>query len=232
MSCYPRPIREIHVVELTTRCNLRCKYCPSPQKLRPHEDMAWETYEQTLRFIKKLCDAGTQGEVALTGIGEPTLHPRFVEAVAALREALGPERQITISTNGLLFTEALAIALKPYAPQVFVSLHRPERAGLAVEIAIKHGILAGANASAATSAMDWAGQVKWFNSHPPAHCEYLYAGWAVVLVDGRVTMCCVDATGEGSVGTVWDVPVMLQMAPFGLCKKCSFSVPTKLKEVV
>lgn len=229
MSCYPRPIREIHVVELTTRCNLRCRYCPSPRKLRPHEDMAWETFEQTRRFIKRLCDAGTQGEVALTGIGEPTMHPRFVEAVAAMRETIGPNRTLTISTNGLLFTEDLALAIKPFKPSIFVSLHRPEKAGIAVEIAGKHGILAGANASAATSAMDWAGQVKWFNSHPPAHCEYLYAGWAVVLVDGRVTMCCVDADGSGSVGTVWNVPVMLQMAPFGLCSKCSFSVPKGLK---
>lgn len=229
MSVYPRPIREIHVVELTTRCNLRCKYCPSPLKLRPHEDMAWETYEQTLTFIKKLCDAGTQGEVALTGIGEPTLYPRLVEAVARLRETIGPDRQLTLSTNGLLFTEELALAIKPYCPHVFVSLHRPERAGLAVEIAMKHGMLAGANASAAISAMDWAGQVKWFNSHAPTACEYLLAGWAVVLYDGRVTMCCVDGTGEGSVGTVWDVPVMLQMKPFGLCAKCSFVVPKELK---
>ena len=193
--------------------------------------MAWETYEQTLKFIKKLCDAGTQGEVALTGIGEPTLHPRFAEAVARLREALGPDRQLTISTNGLLFTEAVALAIKPYCPHVFVSLHRPEKAGPAVELAMKHGMLAGANASAAVSAMDWAGQVRWFNSHPASDCEYLRAGWAVALVDGRVTMCCVDADGSGSVGTVWDVPVMLQMAPFGLCAKCSFRVPRKLKEV-
>src|SRR3990167_8285627 len=224
-SPYPRPIREIHIIELTTRCNLRCRYCPSPKKLRPHEDMKWETFEQSLRFITKLCDFHTQGEVALTGIGEPTLYPRLVEAVAKLREVVGPQRQITISTNGLLFTEELAVALLPYNPRVFVSLHRPEKAGLAVEIAKRRGLLAGVTASAATSAMDWAGQVKWYNSHPPAVCDYLRIGWAVVLVDGRITQCCVDADGSGVSGTVWDEPPDVPMRPFGLCKTCSFTVP-------
>ena len=225
-SPYPRPIREIHVLELTTRCNLRCRYCPSPQKLRPHEDMAWETFEQSLRFIKKLCDIGTQGEVALTGIGEPTLHPRFVDAMAALRQTLGPHRQITVSTNGIIFPEELAVEMKKHDVKLYVSLHRPERAGLAVEIAKRHGILVGVNNSAAISAMYWAGQVKWYNSHPqPAWCDYLRLGWAVILVDGRVTQCCVDATGEGVTGTVWQEPKDVPMKPFGLCAKCSFTVP-------
>lgn len=225
---YPRPIREVHIIELTTRCNLRCRYCPSPQKLRPHEDMCWETFQQSLRFIQKLIDAGTQGEVALTGIGEPTMYPRFIEAVAELRRVIGPARQLTISTNGLLFDDALARELKPYRPYVFVSLHRPEKAGIAVEAAKRHGMLAGVNASAATSAMDWAGQVKWYNSHPPAACDYLKLGWAVVLVDGRVTQCCVDADGSGVTGTVWDEPAAVPMKPFALCSKCSFSVPLEV----
>ena len=227
---YPRPIREVHIIELTTRCNLRCRYCPSPQKLRPHEDMAWDTFEQTLRFIGKLCAAGTQGEVALTGIGEPTLHPRFLEAVAALRTLLGDQRQITISTNGLLFDDAMAAALVPFHPAVFVSLHRPEKAGPAVEVARRHGLLAGTNASAATSAMDWAGQVQWYNSHPPAACEYLRAGWACVLCNGDITQCCVDADGGGVTGTVWDDPILVPMKPFELCERCSFRVPSVLKE--
>lgn len=238
-SVYPRPIREIHLIELTTRCNLRCKYCPSP-KLdvpreagghgRPKVDMEWAVFEQTLRFIEKLLAAGTQGEVALTGIGEPTLHPRLVDAVAALRALLGPARPVTVSTNGLLFTEELAAALQPYAPWVFVSLHRPERAGAAVEVAKKYGILKGVNAGAAVSAMDWAQQVKWFNSHPPADCEYLRAGWAAVLVDGRITQCCVDADGSGVTGTVWDEPAAVPMRPWELCQRCSFAVPRQLKE--
>lgn len=225
---YPRQIREVHIIELTTRCNLRCRYCPSPQRPRPHEDMRWEVFEQSLRFVQKLITAGTQGEVALTGIGEPTLHPRFVDAVAALRGVLGPARQLTIATNGLLFTDELARAIKPYRPYVFVSLHRPEKAGPAVEVAKRHGMLAGVNGSFATSAMDWAGQVKWFNSHPPAVCDYLRLGWAVVLVDGRVTQCCVDADGSGVTGSVWDVPSAVPMQPFPLCARCSFAIPTEV----
>lgn len=222
---YPRPVREVHQIELTTRCNLRCRYCPSPQKLRAHEDMTWETFEAALALVAFYVQQGTQGELSLTGIGESLLHPRFVEAVARSRETIGPHRDLVVTTNGLGLTDTLCAALSPHKPKVFVSLHRPEKAGPAVEAAKRAGIFAGANPAPSISAFNWAGQVRWHVSAPRTVCEYLRLGWVVVLVDGSVTTCCLDATGAGVVGTVRDDPDTLRLAPYGLCAGCHMEVP-------
>ncbi len=225
MNLYPRPVRDIHQIELTTRCNLRCRYCPSPQKLRPHEDMAWDTFEAALDMVKFFVRQGTQTELSLTGIGESLMHPRFFEAVAAARAVIGPQRKLVVTTNGILLDDKACEVLKEFRPAVFISLHRPEKAGLAVEATKRAGIFAGANPAPSVSAFDWAGQVKWFVSAPRTLCDYLRQGWGVVLVDGRVTTCCLDATGGGTFGTVWDNPETLRMSPWKLCDGCHMEVP-------
>lgn len=230
---YPRPVRDIHQIELTTRCNLKCKYCPHHPKLpREMVDMEWQTFERTLSVVSFFCAQGTQTELSLTGIGESLLHPRFVEMVAESRAVIGPHRPLTVTTNGLLLTEEMCAALAPFRPQVFVSLHRPEKAAFAVEWAKKHGILAGINNSFATSSFDWAGyQKNWtpIRSAPKIKCEYLRAGWGVVLVDGRVATCCLDADGSSVVGDVWQDPATLSLKPWGDdakgCKACHMEIP-------
>lgn len=192
--------------------------------------MAWETFEQALRLVKHYCSAGSQGELALTGIGEALMHERFVDMVAAARKVMGPTRPLTFSTNGLLLDDALCEKLKPYYPAIYVSLHRPEKAGPAIEAAKRAGLLAGVNAAAATSSFDWAGQLKWQVSAPRIPCEYLRVGWATVHVDGHVVTCCLDASGASSVGTVWDDPKTLMIKPWedgrgGGCSACHMSVP-------
>lgn len=222
---YPRPVRDVHQIELTTRCNLKCRYCPSPQKLRPHEDMKWDTFKAALDVVRFFVRQGTQTELSMTGIGESLMHPRFFEAVAAARAVIGPHRDLVITTNGLLLDDEVCQALKPFNPQVFISLHRPEKAGPAIEAARRAGIFRGANPAPSISAFNWAGQVKWFVSAPRTPCDYLKQGWGVVLVDGKITTCCLDATGGGVFGTVWDNPETLRMSPWKLCETCHMDVP-------
>jgi hypothetical protein len=231
-SPYPRPVRDVHQIELSTRCNLRCKYCPHfPELPRKKEDMSRDTFKAALDLVRFYVRQGTQTELSLTGIGEAMLHPDFVEFATRAREVIGSHRQLTITTNGLLLDEAMAAAIAPLRPAVFISLHRPEKAGLAVEVAKRHGILAGVNESFATSAFDWAGtQKNWFVSAPKIKCEYLRSGWAVVLVDGRVATCCLDADGSSTVGTVWDAPETLKLKPWKSekgagCATCHMEVP-------
>jgi hypothetical protein len=240
MSGYPRPVRDIHQIELTTICNLRCKYCPSPHLDEPKEKggygrakmhMEWPVFLKALDVVKHFVRKGTQTELSLTGIGESLLHPRFVEMVAAARGAIGPDRPLVVTTNGIGFDEDLALLIKPFRPMVYVSLHRPEMAGPAVEVAKKHGMLSGVNASAVTAAFNWAGQVKWHVSAPKITCEYLKAGWGVILVDGRVTTCCLDADGAGVVGTVYDDPDSLRLKPYAHCDGCHMKLPTEAELV-
>jgi len=168
--------------------------------------MDQRVFERALDWVEALNDRreDTLGELSLTGVGEALLHPEFVEFLALARKRL-PGTPLVFSTNGLLLTDELCERIKPYRPQICISLHRPEKAGPAIQAAKRHGLYEMVNPAPAISAFNWAGQVpNWFVSAPPITCEYLKSGWGVVLVDGRITTCCLDASGKGVVGHVDD----------------------------
>lgn len=241
---YPRRIASIHQVEISSRCNLKCVYCPSRHLDKPLDvggsgrekiDITAEHFARALEWAVQFEAEGTQGELALTGVGEALLHPQFVEFVRLAREAL-PSNLITFSTNGILLTDELCEQLAPYRPAIFVSTHRPEKAGPAINVARRWGLLAGTNTSFATEAFDWAGGVDWEVQIPQdkVTCEFLRVGWAVVLADGRITTCCLDATGGGSVGHITDEIGSLAIGPWGApgpngrpvgCEQCHMRVP-------
>lgn len=219
-------IVQIKQIEVTTRCNLRCQYCPHPKMQRPKEDMKWETFEKALTWVKFFLGLGYQRELSFTGIGESTMHPQFLDMLRAAR-ALNVNMPIVFSTNGLpTFTEEIAAACQELNVGVMISLHRPEMAGKAVQLAKKYGVLKYMNDQFVTGAFDWAGQVPtWYVSAPKLTCEYLRSGWGVVLQDGQITTCCLDAENKGVVGTVWDDPGSLQIKPYSLCATCHMQVP-------
>jgi hypothetical protein len=234
MTSYPRPLTSIHQIEVTSFCNLRCSYCPSRKlpKLRgvPNEHIGLDTYERALEWARFFDAQGTQGELSLTGIGETLLHPEWRELVRLARTVL-PDNFICFSTNGLLLDDDACSFLREHRVAVFVSLHRPEKAGPAINAARRHGILVDTNASAATSSFDWAGLLPdWEVTAPKGNpCEYLRSGWGVVLSDGRVTTCCLDATGAGVGGHVDDPVGSLAIGPWGDervgCSACHERVP-------
>jgi hypothetical protein len=223
---YPRPLTAIHQVEVSTFCNLRCTYCPSKDlhkaKFRgvPAQHMTLETFERALAWCKHFDAQGTQHELSLTGIGETLLHPRWTDLVILAREAL-PDTYINFSTNGLLLDAAACEHLANYDVRVYVSLHRPEKAGPAINRAREYGIIDDVNASAAISSFDWAGQVDWEVSASADRCEWQYQGWGNVLVDGRISSCCLDAAAKGIIGHIDDDPALGALQrPFSLCGPC------------
>jgi hypothetical protein len=224
---FPRPVREVHQIEITSRCNLRCRYCPHPHMERPKVDISREHFEAALRHVQYHVDKGTQTELALTGIGEPLMHPDLGWILGMAREVIGYGRPLTFSTNGVLLHKhpELIEVLKPTQPRVYVSMHRPEVAAPAAVLLQNAGLLAGINNSFVTSAFDWGGTVKWHVNAPVIVCEYLRSGWCVVLADGRVTTCCLDSEPAGVVGHVNDAPGTMTLAPFSLCKGCHMQVP-------
>lgn len=225
---YPRAVTTIHQIEVTTRCNLRCKYCPSPNlpKIRGQApmDMSIATFERALEWCKHFDNAGTMPELSLTGIGETLLHPEWPKLMRLARNAL-PDMFINFSTNGLLLDRDACYVLKALNIRVFVSLHRPEKAGPAIQLAHEFDIFEDYNEQAATSAMDWAGQVDWYVSACAEPCVWLRDGRANVLVDGRITTCCMDAAGVGVVAHVDDPVGVAEIKPYSLCDGCHMTVP-------
>lgn len=225
-------LREIHQIEVTSRCNLKCVYCPSYKLPRPKVDMAWEDFELALTWAKFFKDRGTQGELNMAGIGESTLHPRFVEMLARARKVLGDDQVILFATNGLLITEKLVKELLPIGPRVYVSMHRPEKAGPAAHLLNRYGMLYGMSQDPALQSTDWAGQVKWdVTVQKGRPCHWVRGGKAFVMADGRISRCAFDASGIGVFGTVRDDLSRLATSPYKLCVTCDQDVGVPMEAV-
>jgi MoaA/NifB/PqqE/SkfB family radical SAM enzyme len=82
-------------IEVTSRCNAACIYCPRTVHSKPwiNRDMSWSTFAQ-------LTDAFTKTElVFLQGWGEPLLHPRLLDMADEAKRA---GCRVGLSTNGTL----------------------------------------------------------------------------------------------------------------------------------
>jgi hypothetical protein len=220
---FPRELVALHQIEVTSRCNLACSYCPNPKLGRPKVDMTRAHFERALEWVRYYVGRRRQVELNLTGIGESTLHPDFPLFVRLAREAVGFNVKITIPTNGISMTVELADAVAPYAPQFWVSLHQPRKAALGVQILGDRGLLAGCSAEPAVKPNDWAGQVDLGPIRPAPRylpCFWIRMGAAMAMADGRITTCCLDSTGIGVIGHVDDEIGSLRTQPYELCRKC------------
>lgn len=225
-------IRALHQIEITSRCNLRCRYCPHPHMGRAKVDMDFTTYLRSLDWAARFVHEGTQKELNLAGIGESTLHPQFEQYVrmAYYEVTRGTDCNLILATNGIEIAKRpeLADVLAECDVWTWVSLHRPEKAGPAVEILKKAGVLRGVSADPSLAAMDWAGQVEWHVSAQTSGqtCTWLADGRVMVMADGRVTTCCLDSEGSGVIGHVFEDDLSgTEVRPYSLCDKCHLTVP-------
>lgn len=216
--------------------------------------MTAEHFSMAVQLARRFYLEETQFELNLAGIGESTLHPLFPSFIRLARHEL-PAAKLVFATNGVDLAElhpvvqarkegvsarqalmgqvmdALVWAKSLGPVEVFVSLHRPERAGLAVDVLANAGVFGGVSADPSVNADDWAGQVKWKRTHQQRmQCQFLRDGKVMVLADGRVTTCCLDASGVGVIGHV-EQPVeqWKPQKPFSLCKTCQYEVPKEMR---
>lgn len=217
---FPRKVTALHQIEITSRCNLRCRYCVHPTMPRAKVDMDRQTFRNALACVEYFMWNHDQRELNLCGIGESTIHPNFIEFLEMARILLPARLDIVLATNGVSMTRELARAMVPARPRVWVSLHRPEKAGPAVEILKEVGLLAGVSADPSIAATNWAGQVKWHTSAQERTCKWLADGWIMMMADGRVTTCSFDGQGSGTIATDKIPPESWQVSPYELCKTC------------
>lgn len=92
------------VVEVTTRCNLRCRMC-----LKQAEGCEILDRDMDLNCFRSLLpDLGEVHSLVLSGIGEPLLHPHLEEMIAAASEVMPDESSIGLQSNGLLLDQEKA----------------------------------------------------------------------------------------------------------------------------
>lgn len=220
-------IKQIHQIEITSQCNLACKYCVHTKMKRNKVDMDVDTYMQALAWAKHCVDNHGQWELNLCGIGESTMHPDFIEYLRLARHML-PNTVLVIASNGVKIDEEHFIAMAEYKVDYYVSAHRPEKAGLAIDLAKKYGILKGVSVDPTLSSINWAGQVDWpvsTNNNIP--CPWLKHDMVMVTAEGDLVTCCLDGDGISKVGTVWDNINELNVSAYSLCKNCHHTVPKK-----
>ena len=221
-------IQRIHQIEITSQCNLRCKYCVHPKMKREKLHMKLETFKKAIELAKHCVAKYGQTELNLCGIGESTMHPQFIEFLAYAREQL-PSTALVIASNGVKLKEEQVAAMQKYNLNYFVSLHRPEVAGPAIELAKKYNVLRGISADPSIAAIDWAGQVDWHTSSPPSQCPWLTNQQVMVTADGNLTSCCLDGDGVGIIGTVDSDIEKLEVVPYSLCKDCNHTIPDNFR---
>jgi len=100
---FPRRLQ----IETTNRCNAACAMCPILKMTRPKGDMSPELWS---RLVAELKERPGLRRVILHVMGEPLLHPGFIDLVRQLRQE-APHQPVEFSTNGSLLDEAKARAL-------------------------------------------------------------------------------------------------------------------------
>lgn len=93
-------------IEVTTRCNLRCKMCV---KFSEGSCIPEYNFDGQL-FDRLLPDLQNADSLILNGIGEPLIHPELISFVHKARKQM-EEREISFQSNGLLLTAEYADAL-------------------------------------------------------------------------------------------------------------------------
>jgi SynChlorMet cassette radical SAM/SPASM protein ScmF len=98
----PHPLSQLYFY-LTEGCNLVCRHCWIAPKFDPNARFPTLDLGLLETAIAEAKPLGLSG-VKLTG-GEPTLHPQFTTILDLIRRE---ELRLTLETNGLLMTPALA----------------------------------------------------------------------------------------------------------------------------
>lgn len=91
---------EIKGLELTNYCNLACPNCPTPTCKRMKGYMEEQVFNECFQYIPP----SMEDAFSLHGLGEPLLHPNFLNYLKRVVEIGIP---VLISTNGLLLTDCL-----------------------------------------------------------------------------------------------------------------------------
>jgi MoaA/NifB/PqqE/SkfB family radical SAM enzyme len=82
-------IMRVHQIEISSRCNLACRYCPHPKLGRAKADMRWEVFAAAIAWARELGGP----ELSFTGMGEALLHPEYAGFLRYARGRLPGVRQ-------------------------------------------------------------------------------------------------------------------------------------------
>lgn len=232
-------VKAIKNLEISSLCNLACPYCPAKDQMKHREVglMSDEVVDRSLFWLKKFVGQGTQEEINVFGVGEPTLHPRMVEIVRKVRRTMTPDLKVLINTNGVIFTEEMCrelydagvskIDLTDHEARASMETMRILRKVTGQQYANPFGKW-GYSRDGVFNPNDWGGLVKgWVEGfhHERYLCPWLSKGQVMIMSNGDVTRCCQDAFARGVIATVWDEIDQIPYSTYIQCASCHEIVP-------
>ena len=190
--------------------------------------MTQEVFEKSIDWVLHFARQGTQRELNLFGVGEPTLHTQLVEFVQYARYKLPFKQILHLNTNGNTMTEELAIRLKNVGiSEIDITAHNARSAAKTRRIFMKIGINHRISIDFVINPNNWAGQVDWFEpEYDAGPCPWLGRGQIMVMSNGDITTCCIDAFATNVFANILeDDLTKLKLKPFALCEKCHHTIP-------
>ena len=192
----------IYQIEITSRCSLKCDYCPHPTMKRAKQDMPLET------FVRALDYPFSRDVVVGHHFGEPLLHadivtmcraafdrglafgfstnlnvPRHMQTIAALVENGLAWLKISFHNEVSTRRAAEVTAAFPDLPVIFERLERKH--SWADQVALPFA----GNQRCQPGTMD---------------CEFHHFDQCVVSAQGRLLACCLDVEGQSDFGSLFD----------------------------
>jgi hypothetical protein len=195
---------------------------------RPKGHMSDETLAKCIVQAK----VRGQTELVVHHFGEPLLHPRLKER---LTQIAGAGMAIQFSTNGLLLEEQLPVLLGISAKiTITLSMHQWSRQPPSAYFNALKGWqyrtqdtnLLFQKAFNAFEDRDTYNLHKWSHGDDTPwdfhkNCFFLSGNWGVVLWNGDIVSCCVDAEGESVFANIHDpASVMARTVAWRGCDTC------------
>lgn len=227
-------IKLISVIETSSICNLKCEYCPC-EKSKKHRNtgvMTIQTFVKAIEWVKYYERKGAYREhndatlvdINLHGIGECLLNPHIVDMVRYAVKTI-PQVKFRLCTNGILLTEKLCSQLaKAGLYSLEITDHNAKVTARVLSFRERYFANGNVARGFATLPHDWAGQVKWYKSWEEWECLHLKYGLGVILWDGSITTCCLDAFNINVFGHIDQDISLLEMKSGELCKTCHYTI--------
>lgn len=118
-------------LEVTEKCNLRCKYCiynPSHPEYREfgHNDMSWDTVKKSIDFLKNHSKYAEHVNIGFYG-GEPLLNFELIQrCVEYAKSIFSKDLIFAMTTNATLVDDNIAKFLMENDFNIIISLDGPE----------------------------------------------------------------------------------------------------------
>jgi hypothetical protein len=200
---------------------------------RKRINMSDEVFDRSLYWLIKMCEAGTQQEVNMNGTGESFLDPQMFSRIRKVKDVMGKDRRVSMSTNGLIMTDEIAQNLHASGlDDITLSVHRTEASRLAGQMLATNHVKGTFNFGAVNQPHNWAGQLERSQQVrilPDIVCHPLIEGRGYISVEGYVSPCCYDFKLLGVFGSVFDADLdQKEIKPFVLCPQCHQLIPDEI----